>query len=406
MNELSAIDVKIAHLENLRLWSKPKTPSVLDICEKLGYIQLDTISVVARSQDLVCHTRSIDYGEKNIWKYLENGKLFEGFAHARCLLPMENFPYHFSKMLMRRANLPRWSTSVNDFSKWAKQIIDYVDNNGEVTTKDIPVPDNFPSFTGWNSPSKRMLDYLFTRGYLLVKKREKFQLVYDLPDRVVRKLPSELPNRLEIFWHDIKSTLIAIGPSMQHRLLHYKYTHRSFEVNGKKYNPRVLIKQAVKDGDLVTLNVEGHKEPFYYLPELLPSLEDIPTVEEDEAHVFLLSPFDNVLWSRESLLAQYQYDYKMEVYVPKRKRKFGYFAMPILWGHKFIGRVDTKFDRKSGEMQFIQWTWEKKFKENRYFWKALASTLNRFASFHGASKISLGDMSLKNKERLSPELAL
>ena len=131
-------------------------------------------------------------------------------------------------------------------------------------------------------------------------------------------------------------------------------------------------------------------------------LEDI-VLKEEEWLVHLLSPWDSALWSRESIVEQYNFDYKMEVYVPVVKRKYGYYTMPILWGTSFVGRVDVKLDRKASTMHFLQWSWEPRFKTKKTnnFWQALATTIKRFNIFHKAEQFTMGNLESSYSKKIN-----
>jgi uncharacterized protein YcaQ len=133
-------------------------------------------------------------------------------------------------------------------------------------------------------------------------------------------------------------------------------------------------------------------------------ISDIPDKGVEDYNVFILSPFDNALWSREALLDQYNFDYKMEIYVPEAKRIYGYFTLPILFGPNFIGRVDVKLDRKSKVFRWIKWSWEPAYKDvksNESFWNKLASTIERMVLFHGVNMTTLGNIPKIRQKKIS-----
>ncbi|MFV2014108.1 MAG: DNA glycosylase AlkZ-like family protein [Candidatus Heimdallarchaeota archaeon] len=400
---------RVLHLNSLMLWEGPGKIKALDVIKKLSYLQIDAIYSIARSQDIVLHNRTTSYQEKDVWKLLEEKKLFEGFAHARCLLPIDDLPYYYTKMLRRRESVPQWYRSVSEELDWQTEILETAKIKKEISVKDITIPENFPKFTGWNQAPKRMLDYLSTRGYLFSSKREKFQSFYKLPELQFKNfdtIVSNLPSREEEFLFHIKSTLRATGPSPLHRLLHYKYIHSSIELNGKKISPRTLVSKYIKDGTLTEIKVEGNNGKhvtYVCLPDQSDMITDLPQKDQDEYNCFFLSPFDNALWSRESLFAQYNFDYKMEVYVPKIKRIYGFFTMPILFGPDFVGRVDVKLERKDGTFHFLKWSLEKNFKQMKsigYFWKELTHAIERITLFHKVSKVDLGNLSSTYKNKI------
>lgn len=254
-----------------------------------------------------------------------------------------------------------------------------------------------------------MCEYLSSRGYLAVTKREKFQIYFDIPERVLPKfqqINEDLPDEMEVFWHHIKTTLKAVGFAPLDRLLQYKYIQGQMIIGQKKVLPRNLIKTYLKEGDLVEVIVEGQKKPFYSLQGKLDQMDDLQLKDNNEYQVFLLSPLDSALWTRESILSQYDFDFKVEIYVPKPKRKFGYFVLPILYGPNFVGRVDVKLHRKEKMMEFIKWSWETEFAPSTNFWRCLALTIKRFVKFHYGEKIEFGNLKPKFRNKLKSHMEL
>ncbi|MCH8907299.1 MAG: YcaQ family DNA glycosylase [Candidatus Heimdallarchaeota archaeon] len=409
--EITAEQATISHLSSQLLWDKPKPRSAENIAKQISYIQLDTILAIARSHDLVLFSRSSSYKEETVWKALKSRKLFEDYAHARCLIPMESLKYHVSAMLRRRDFVPKWYELVDKENTWKKNIVKFIEENGPTRAGDIETPENFPShlFTGWNTANKRMCEYLSSRGYLAVTKREKFQIYFDIPERVLpnfQQINEDLPDEMEVFWHHIKTTLKAVGFAPLDRLLQYKYIQGQMIIGQKKVLPRNLIKIYLKEGDLVEVIVEGQKKPFYSLQGKLDQMDDLQLKDNNEFQVFLLSPLDSALWTRESILSQYDFDFKVEIYVPKQKRKFGYFVLPILYGPNFVGRVDVKLHRKDKMMDFIKWSWETEFAPSTNFWRCLALTIKRFVKFHHAEKIEFGNLKPKFRNKLKSHMEL
>lgn len=400
--EISLQQAKIAHLSAQLLWDEPEPLSPESICTKISFIQLDSISTIARNQDVICFNRSSSYKENEIWKSLESGTLFEDWAHARCLLPIDDFAYYYAEMLRRREFDPWWQDFLKNHKAWPDQILKLVEENGPISVSDVQTPKGFPKSSGWNKPNRRIIDYLCTRGYLLVKIRKNFKPYYDLPERILENLPkdNDLPDVMEKFWFDIRTTLKAIGPASIHRLLQYKYIHKIFDFEGKKIQPRKLLDKAVKEGTLKEVRIKNQKANYYILPEQEHNIHDVKIKDQKNWRVSLLSPWDPALWSRESILSQYGFDYKMEVYVTKAKRQYGYYVMPILWGYTFVGRIEIKLDRKTKTLFFLQWYWEAKFKPGKFFWRALAKSMQRFCQFHNAEKLTLGNLQTSYRVQL------
>ncbi|MDH5401151.1 MAG: winged helix DNA-binding domain-containing protein [Candidatus Heimdallarchaeota archaeon] len=399
--KLNADDIKKIHLQNQFLLfdstiSHPKL-SISQLLNQIGYIQIDTIQRIARAHELTIHTRVKNYKQEEVWLKVKNGEVFEWFCHARSLLPIGDFPFYYGAMLANRKK-PFWFDRIlNKHPEWPKQVLRQIDIDGPITIRDITLPDKIERTSGWSSPQKLILDYLLYCGYILPHTRVKFSHQYDLIDRIV-KLPDEIPDSMERFWFHINRSLQANGPSYLHRLLHYNYNHSNFEHHNQKQNPRKLIKDAVSKGTLLSIPVEGSTQHIYFLPdqEII-----IPEISKENELVHFINPFDNVLWSRESLLEQYNFDYKVEIYVPEKKRKYGYYVLPILYGIRFVGRVDVNFIKDTETLMFNKWYWEDGFSPiNDDFLNKIAKTIVSFRIFHLAKSIELGNLPQKVRTKL------
>jgi len=403
--QLDSIVLKKIHLSSQGLLERPPRHSAKKIIERLSYLQIDSIYSIARSQDLVLHSRSSSYQEEDVWKDLKSGKLFEGWAHARCLLPISEFPYQYSSMIRRRETKVDWIKFVKE-KNWQSKIMKQIETTGPISSSDLQPMKIAATITGWNTFKKRLLDFLFFRGYIAVKYRKKLRVFYDLPENCIPNFASfqdHLPTSMDEFWKDIEISLQALGVSTIHRLLHYRHRQSRFNVDGKKVQPKDVFDGFVRKGKIIEVE-RKNKKTLYHLPGFLQTVDTL--LSTDKPHCQLLSPFDNSLWSRESLLDQYGYDYKMEIYVPKAKRVFGYFVLPILFGTEFVGRVDTSYHRKTKTMNFIKWSWEDGFKPSDEFLLELAKTLNRFIEFHHAENVTLGDFPKEYLKDLKSQLSI
>jgi uncharacterized protein YcaQ len=292
-------------------------------------------------------------------------------------------------MLIRRSVKPKSFSLIENPEKLIEEVLKLIEQNGEITTSDV-ILDNSNFKSRWSGMNKRILDYLALRGYIAVSRREKYSTVYyKLIDDVIRDIPqiNELPDRMEVFWNEVTTNIEKLRLVPFHRLLHYTYSNSRFKYKNKTYTPRNLIKKAISKGDLEKISING--TDFIAKPGTTDQMSDIPTQSQK---VFLLSPFDNALWSRESLKSQYGFDYKMEIYVPKNKRKYGYYAMPILYGERFVGRLDPKLDRSNQKMNFLGWYWENGFTPDEVFWDELCIRLEYFLDFHKCKSYSLGNL--------------
>ncbi len=354
---------------------------------------IDSINTLARAHELTLHTRSTSYTHESVWALLEQKKIFEGYAHARSLIPIEEFPYHYAKMIRRRKE--KSSLDKETVTKILGQIYDL----GEITTKQVDLSFLPPQpKSRWSSLAKRILEHLERRGHIMVHRREGFSTIIYAPTEANIKIPDHLPDSLETFNHTIMRNLRILGLTPFHRLLRYTYSAGNFVHEGKRMNPRTFIQKSIRNGDIAEITIEDTQ--YLYHPEHPPQ-----PIETSASTVFLLNPFDNALWSRESILEQYGFDYKMEIYVPKNKRIYGFYTLPILYGTEFAGRVDASYDRNEQRLKLIAWHWESQFAPDPEFWNGLAQTIERLKNFLGAHNVDYGNLAQKYAKLLSKQFS-
>ena len=369
----------------------------LRVIEKLGYVQIDTISVVERSHHLVLRSRSSDY-TKDYLHVLQakDKKIFEYWAHAASFIPIQD--YRFYLPAIRRKPRPgSW------FDMWTKkhprvvkEVRKRIEKEGPLTPSDFGDTANRKRGPWWDwKPAKAALEVLFWRGELMIKERRNFQRVYDLTERVLPKnVDTTLPSEKEEKTFFVRRALGAMG------IATIQDINRYIGISGKLSKWVAAMHAA---GDIMEVEVQGLKKPYYVLPKDLPDLLRRSPVNDKT--VRLLSPFDNAIILRDRTEALFDFTYTLECYVPKKKRKYGYFSLPILWREQLVGRIDPKADRSSSVLLINNLHFEEKFKPSNVFLSALANSLNDFATFNACEHINLNrDIPANIARRLSPQL--
>lgn len=317
---------------------RPKT--VHDVLRRTGAVQLDTISVLARSHELVAYARLGPVGrtavEDAYWS--EPASAFEYYAHAACILPIEAWPYFsFRRQQLGRNIRPAHAASAKTMNEVRARLRD-----GPVTATDLGGARK--SAAGWWdwSDAKRALEILYMQGEAICSTRHNWKRVYDLPERVV---PHELLNQEysqeECYRYLVRAAGKALGVGSVRDIAEYYRLLTSYL--GRTLDRKRLFAGALADSGLVPVQVEGWKEPAFADPALL-------NTRPARAHrATLLSPFDSLVWAdppppgeppRERTKRLFGYDMSLEVYLPKDKRVHGYFTMPLLAGGRIAGHVD------------------------------------------------------------------
>jgi uncharacterized protein YcaQ len=350
--------------------------AALRAIEHLGYVQIDTIAVVERAHHHVLWSRVPDYRPSAIDALIADRSVFEYWSHAAAYLPMRDYRFSLPRMRSFRRRL-HWADDSPELRSAMRRVVARMRRDGPLKARDFdakaPSP---PGFWTFAKIEKRAMHELWMRGDIMVTAREGFQKVYDLTDRVLPPgLDRTVPSEAEMADH-----LIFRG-AQAHGILREK--EMRYLRGGALAGPiRRRLARAVREGRLVPVMVEGTDVPAYAGAE---SVENPPdAVESDEVRI--LSPFDNLVIQRERLRWLFGFDYQIECYVPAPKRKFGHFVLPLLWGDRFVGRLEAKAVRSERLLRVIGLWFEPGFSGNRTLRKKLEEALEQFAAFNGCQK--------------------
>ncbi|MEO8512013.1 MAG: crosslink repair DNA glycosylase YcaQ family protein [Ignavibacteria bacterium] len=376
------IEISIEDARNLALSrqllfrGKSNSPKkkLLNIIEQLGYVQIDTISIVERAHKHVLWTRLPEYKNEMLDQLIDKDKMvFEFWDHAAAYMPMKHFRFTLPRKEMYSKKYKHWA---DKNKKLLKFILERITNEGPLQSRNFDEPAKRGVWWDWK-PAKDGLEFLFHTGKLVAKARKNFQKVYELPERF---LPSDLntsfPNDEELSEHLILKSINSNGLSSEKELTYLRLHNRTSTKN--------TLYRLIEEKKIVPLHVNGIDEDVYYSTNKnLNSLESF----EQEKSVQILSPFDNIVIQRKRLNTLFGFDYIIECYVPAPKRKFGYFCLPVVYGNRFVAKIDTKADRKSGEFRIINEFREKDFKSTTDFEEKLQIKLLQLAEFSGCKTI-------------------
>lgn len=381
---------------------RPTRQTMRDTIRHLGALQIDSISVVARSHHIVMWSRLGNHPQE--WLYELHGKeraLFEYWAHAAAYVPIEHYPF-FRRMMLEHHNGTgsRWSQRthqwIQDNQELIASVIAHIRENGAASTSSFAAPEGAARAAPWawygNKPTNLALDILWTDGTLMIDRREKFQRWYDLTERVHptwddRLIPSIDEERTTL----AAIALTAMGITTRRWLPDYfRKTHGDGSVRGK-VTPSV-IEHLVETGFATPVRIEGIEDVAYAQTALLD--RRIPL-----SRTTLLSPFDSLVWDRSRTAGLFDFELMLEAYTPAPKRKYGYFSLPILYRDRLVGRLDPKADRKTGLFNVKALHLEPWFvgKDDDRFYAELAATLLDFATFNSCTQCAI--------ERSDPEYA-
>ncbi len=360
------------------------------IIERIGLLQLDSISVVARSHYLVMLARAGLYDPADLDALLDEGFLFESWAHAICQIPMTHYPWLHAWIQQRQANVTRWQLDSlgDDMEEIVAQVRELVRQRGPLSSKDIESARRGPG-GWWNwKPTKVALEYLFDLGELMVSHRVKFQRYYDLTERVLAGRNLTLDKTFADYqrWA-VERGLRHLGIATSNHVADYYRLYKRVSVD--------ILKDMMGTGEVLPVEVEGWKDRAYIHRDDLEIMQDVQNGLHEPQMTLFLSPFDNLFWDRDRDLALWDFHYRIEVYTPKSKRIYGYYVMPILHGCELIGRIDPKVDRKRKRLIFNALYLEKGARQSAALSQGLIKAIEEFMAFHGCESFELVECQYK-----------
>ena len=377
----------------------PGKEGAAQIIERLGYVQIDTIHIIQRAHHHTLWTRLPQYTPEMLDDLLvEDRRIFEWWTHAMSYIPMRDYRFYAPRMnydaLWGRQR--EWYDAHTDVISHVKERIQA---EGPLGSSDFKHPQN-TSGTWWDwKPAKQALEILASMGELMVTKRHNFQRIFDLTERVLPPDVDTTPPTDEELQRFIVRFALNTGGVLRESEVQW---------SRRKADPAAL--QAMVDaGEVTTFEVEGLDEPCYALSNVFEAVtQTMSQSPNDEPHLHILSPFDNLIIDRRWLKAFFDgFDYTIECYVPAAKRKYGYFVLPILWGDRFVARMDSKADRKPKTFIIKRLLFEPDFDAYDAALPALADKLREFAAFNGCDNFAVEDVQPeKIKAPLSDALAI
>ncbi len=385
---LTLAQARALHLAAQGLLAPPARPAgkadLLACVRRMALLQLDTIHVVARSQHLVLFARLGAYPLPWLDELLAEGALVETWAHEACLAPAEDHPIH------RRACQARDHWAINRARRLRAEqgegmlgLLEEVRRRGPVKAADLGGGGSrTTAWWGWKK-EKAWLEAWLALGELMVVRRERFQRVYDLTERVLPAAArGPLPDAEAARRAMIEASVRALGVAPA------RWVHDYFRLR-PRLTPADLA-PLVAAGTLREVAVAGWKEPGFVHADQASRLDAAAAGRLRATHTALLSPFDPVVWDRERALGLFGFDYRLECYLPARKRRHGYYVLPILRRGALVGRLDAKAHRARGLFEVKALHLEDGVRPGPALLTDLAGALAASAAWHGTPEVRLG----------------
>lgn len=341
--------------------------------EHLGYIQIDTISVIERAHHHTIWNRNPLYKAAHLDELLKEKKIFEYWSHAASYLPMRDYRYSLPrKLAIANGKQNHW---YERNKKLMKLVHKRIATEGPLMAKDFEYKGK--KLREWASkPAKQALEYLFMQGELMIPHRKNFHKVYDLTERVLTdEIDISVPTEEEHARFLITRYLETNGIGRINEMVYL--------LRNKKSLVLAILKEMLLAGEISQVKV---KDTDYYT---LPTSIKLLNKRLDRKTLKILSPFDNLLIQRERMKMLFDFDYKIECYVPKAKREYGYFCLPILWDGQLVARLDCKNDRKESVLHLFYLALESTLSKKDEFAMAFCKELKAFMLFNSCKIVKI-----------------
>ena len=385
--KITAIQARRIALHSSLLYGQTKLPKgkngLLAVINKLGYTQIDTISVIERAHHHTLWTRCQDFKPEYLHQLQSQERsIFEYWGHAMSYLPMDDYRFytHSFKRFLKPSD--KWSRMRLEKTKTIlPKIMKRIKDEGALGSKDFDNGGKKKNSGWWDwHPAKIGLELLYWQGKLMISERKNFHRLYDLTKRVLPdNIDTTNPSKSEQaqFW--IKRALQSYGIATVGEI------NKHLNHCDKKEIEKQLQK-LISSSQIIQVEVNGLADSYYMNEEYFETIYPIKK-KSDKLHI--LSPFDNAVIQRDRIKKLFDFEYTIECYLPKPKRKYGYFVLTILWGDKLVGRLDAKADRKAKDLIIHNIYLESNFQLSDNFTASLAGKLQSFAQFNSCATISI-----------------
>lgn len=393
---LSAARALALHAQALDAPPKPKAvpdaDAIYDVVRRIGWVQLDTLQVVRRSQYIALWSRLGAYDPADLDRLtFDDGKvgadnrrrLFEYWMHAACIIPLTLYRCVMPAMQRHRspANKRRRQWLEDEANvKLLQEVLEYARVNGGARSADFERPEG-KGGAWWDwKPAKVALEHLYNTGELTIANRVNFQRIYGLtdetlPDWVNRTPPSEEEAHLALLEHSAR----ALGVCSSAQVADYFHMKRT--------PAKPMVQRLLDDGVLASVNVETHDggiaEQVVHRDNL-PLLERAAGGDLTPRHTTFLTPFDNLFWARDRDTQFWGFRQILEAYKPQAQRIWGYFCLPILRHDRLVGRFDPKLERRAATLRLKRLYLEPGVQPDDALVSDIAAVLRDFMAFHDA----------------------
>jgi len=360
----------------------PGAAGVLQTICHLGYVQIDTLAVVQRAHHHTLWNRVPKYQPTLLHDLqAKHREVFEYWGHAASYLPMKDYRFYLPRMRRFPRGESTWvQRRYEEGRHLLGPVLERIRAEGPLRANDFAPRRFTPRGSWWDwKPGKIALELLLFKGDLMVSERRNFQRVYDLTERVLpATVDTRVPDAAELGRFLVHRALTAHGLAEQSTIVDHIRT-------GDKQAIHDALLAHVAEGTVLRCTVRGLRDREFFT--LAGNVDQLGKNRRPSSKLRILSPFDNLVIHRGRMRQLFDFDFTIECYLPAAKRRFGYFSLPLLWKNRFVGRIDTKADRKARRLLVRSVHFEKGTPRVDKTWAALEASLQKFAAFNDCDTV-------------------
>ncbi len=366
-----------------------KGADLTDLIQRLGFVQIDSVNTVARAHDMILFSRRPAYRPKALGHLLERDRtMFEHWTHDAAAIPMDFYP-HWQMRFRRDADrlASRWNSLRREgFTEKFDKVLNQIRDHGPVCSSDVGEGESRGSGGWWDwHPSKTALEYLWRSGALTVTRREGFRKFYDLTERVIQQtLHQNRPEEDESTNWLCSAALDRLGFATSGEIAAFWDTVTPAEA-------KAWCAQAQASGEIVPVEIDcvgGARRACFARPGTLDRMHDLPAAPR---RLRVLSPFDPALRDRARAERLFGFHYRIEIFVPEAKRKYGYYVFPLLEGENLVGRIDMKASRDADVLRVTALWPERGIRWGQGRQARLEAELERMCRLARVSRVEFAD---------------
>ena len=369
------------YLVSYHMINSPNHHSINDVFERIKTIQYDPLNVVGSNPELVLQSRIKGFKKIDLFKSLyEDRTLIDGWDKQMSIYQTKYFP-HYNRIRKERgiASIEGFKKYLDiDVNPYLDQVYEIIKEKGPIMSSQIKIGKSSGHKWFSGKPSNLAIDFLFHSGAIGIETRKNTQKKYNIIEKLI-------PEYLEVEPFTSEEEFILFYLYRRIEALGLTWNRSSVALSGlhiKSKNTRTKYFKMLTEHNLIEeVNIEGVNDVFY-IPKIA---LDYPINITDK--ISFIAPLDNLIWDRLLVKTLFDFDYKWEVYVPKNKRVYGYYVLPLLHGSNLIGRIEFSNQRLDNPVEVIKIWYEPHIKNTKKLDNEINQALKKFAKYLGAKEV-------------------